>query len=92
MESAWPGTNLDHCELKSGESKINMAQFNPQDPPALFMPPTDMAHDIYALSAQLEGFDYNMYQDIQHDQAAYDSFQRWPFLFGISMASRSGED
>ena len=55
-----------------------MAQFDPNTPPALFMPPADMAHDIYALSAQLEGFDHNMYQDIQRDQAMYDSFQRWP--------------
>lgn len=69
-----------------------MANFNPQDPPALFMPPADMAHDIYALSAQLEGFDHNMYQDIQQDQAVYDSFQRWPFLFGIAMASRYNEE
>lgn len=69
-----------------------MAQFNPKDPPALFMPPADLAHDIYALSAQLEGFDYNMYQDIQLDQAIYDSFQRWPFLFGIAMNSRLNED
>lgn len=69
-----------------------MAQFNPNDPPALFMPPADMAHDIYALSAQLEGFDYNMYQDIQLDQAIYDSFQRWPFLFSIAMASRFSDD
>lgn len=69
-----------------------MAQFDPNTPPALFMPPADMAHDIYALSAQLEDFDHNMYQDIQQDQAMYDSFQRWPFLFGIAMASRYSED
>ena len=56
------------------------------------MPPADMAHDIYALSSQLKGFDHNMYQDIQQDQAVYDSFQRWPFLFGIAMASRFSED
>jgi hypothetical protein len=68
-----------------------MAQFNPADPPALFMPPADLAHDIYALSAQLEGFDYNMYQDIQQDQAVYDSFQRWPFLFSLAMESRLDE-
>lgn len=69
-----------------------MAKFNPQDPPALFMPPADLAHDIYALSAQLEGFDYNMYQDIQQDQAVYDSFQRWPFLFSLAMESRLDEE
>lgn len=65
-----------------------MAQFNPEHPPALFMPPADLAHDIYALSAQLEGFDYNTYQDIQQDAAVYDSFQRWPFLFSLAMESR----
>lgn len=67
------------------------ATFDPHDPPALFMPPADMAHDIYSLSAQLNGFDHNMYQDIQYDQAVYDSFQRWPFLFGIAMASQVGD-
>lgn len=69
-----------------------MAHFDPTEAPALFMPPIDLAHDIYALSAQLEGFDHNLYQDIQQDQAVYDSFQRWPFLFSIVMASRQGED
>ncbi|MEQ9106518.1 MAG: hypothetical protein RLO04_03535 [Limnobacter sp.] len=66
--------------------------FDPHAPPALFMPPADMAHDIYALSAQFNGFDHNMYQDIQYDQAVYDSFQRWPFLFGIAMAPHVSED
>lgn len=63
-----------------------MQEFDPQKPPALFMPPVDLAHDIYALSTQIEGFDHTMYQDIQHDQAVYDSFQRWPFLFSVVMA------
>lgn len=55
--------------------------------PILFMPPIDMAHDIYALAIQTKGFDHNLYQDIQHDKAVYDSFQRWPYLFGITLAS-----
>ncbi|HEX5484919.1 MAG TPA: BcsR/BcsP family cellulose biosynthesis protein [Limnobacter sp.] len=59
--------------------------FDPNSPPLIFMPPVDTAHDIYALSAQLEGFDHNMYQDIQYDQAVFDSFQRWPFLFQLAM-------
>lgn len=62
-----------------------MANFDPSQPPVLFLPPADMAHDIYALSSQLEGFDHNMYQDIQLDQAIYDTLQRWPFLFQITM-------
>jgi hypothetical protein len=66
-----------------------MSRFDPKDPPKIFMPPTDMAHDIYALSAQLEGFDHNLYQDIHHDQAIYDSFQRWPFLFNIAMSTKT---
>ena len=65
--------------------------FDPDSPPVLFMPPIDLAHDIYALSAQLEGFNYNMYQDIQYDQAVYDSFQRWSYLFQIAMAAQ-GDD
>ncbi len=69
-----------------------MAEFNPSDPPALFMPPADKAHDIYALSAQVEGFDHNMYQDIKQDQATYDSFQRWPFLFSIAMSSSINDE
>ncbi|GLR25492.1 BcsR/BcsP family cellulose biosynthesis protein [Limnobacter litoralis] len=59
--------------------------FDPDSPPFIFMPPVDTAHDIYTLSAQLEGFDHNMYQDIQYDQAVFDSFQRWPFLFQLAM-------
>lgn len=62
-----------------------MAQFDPESPPQLFLPPLDMAHDIYALSNHIEGFDHAMYQDIQHDQNIYDSFQRWPYLFGLVM-------
>lgn len=62
-----------------------MPHFNPEDPPALFAPPLDLAHDIYALSSQLEGFDHAMYQDIAQDQAVYDSFQRWPYVFGLVM-------
>jgi hypothetical protein len=69
-----------------------MAEFDPNKPPVLFMPPADKAHDIYALSAQVDGFDHNMYQDIKQDQSNYDSFQRWPFLFGIAMASRIDEE
>ncbi|WP_370260865.1 BcsR/BcsP family cellulose biosynthesis protein [Limnobacter sp.] len=68
-----------------------MAEFDPQSPPAMFLPPADLAHDIYALSAQLEGFDHHMYQDIQQDQAVYDSLQRWPFLFNVTVASTSSE-
>ncbi len=51
--------------------------------PPVFMPPIDLAHDIYSLAAQLEGFDHNLYQDIQYNQALYDSFQRWPRLFRL---------
>jgi hypothetical protein len=87
MENTGSGSNHLGIELRA-----KMAEFDPNTPPTLFMPPADMAHDIYALSAQLEGFDHNMYQDIQQDQAVYDSFQRWPFLFGIAMASRFSEE
>jgi hypothetical protein len=57
-----------------------------EDLPQLFMPPVDLAHDIYALSSQFEGFDHAVYQDIQQDQAVYDSFQRWPYLFSHALA------
>ncbi|NJM31840.1 MAG: hypothetical protein HC848_01805 [Limnobacter sp.] len=62
-----------------------MPKLNPSAPPALFLPPTDQAHDIYALSAQIEGFDYLMYQDIQQDQHIFDSLQRWPYLFSLAI-------
>ncbi|MDH4395640.1 MAG: hypothetical protein QE278_08170 [Limnobacter sp.] len=62
-----------------------MAQFDPESPPALFTPPMDLAHDIYALGTQIKGFDHATYQDIQHDQVVYDSFQRWPYLFSLVM-------
>lgn len=65
-----------------------MNTFDPNSPPVIFMPPIDMAHDIYALASQLEGFDHNLYQDIQQDQAVYDSFQRWPYLFSVALANR----
>lgn len=58
---------------------------DPLAPPHLFAPPTDQAHDIYSLSAQLGGFDYDLYQDIQQDQHVFDSLQRWPYLFGIAV-------
>ncbi len=46
--------------------------------------PLYTAHDIYILSQLVPGLDWRTYQDIQNDQAMYDSFQRWPFLFAAS--------
>ena len=69
-----------------------MREFDPNSPPALFMPPIDMAHDIYALAAQISGFDHNQYQDIQHDKAVYDSLQRWPYLFTVTLANNAPEE
>jgi hypothetical protein len=51
------------------------------------MPPTDHAHDLYALSAYIQGFEHVMYQDIQQDHAMYDSLQRWPYLFGTALGT-----
>jgi hypothetical protein len=53
-----------------------------------FMPIASTATDIFALGTQVEGFDWASYQDIQNDQAMYDSFQRWPFLFALAMNKR----
>jgi hypothetical protein len=55
--------------------------------PVLFMPPADHAHDLYALSAYIQGFEHVMYQDIQQDHAMYDSLQRWPYLFGTALGT-----
>ena len=48
------------------------------------------ATDIFSLGQQIEGFDWRAYQDIQNDQAMYDSFQRWPFLFALALDKRYG--
>ncbi|MDX1669022.1 MAG: hypothetical protein R3194_06375 [Limnobacter sp.] len=62
-----------------------MSRLNLDDPPHLFMPPVDMAHDIYSLSDTLTEFNSDLYQDIQSDQRVFDSFQRWPYLFSLAM-------
>lgn len=64
-----------------------MSEFDPSLPPQIFMPPIDIAHDIYSLALQAKGFDHLTYQDIQQDKSVYDSFQRWPYLFSITLAS-----
>lgn len=63
-----------------------MNHFKPNQPPAIFMPPIDTAHDIYALALHAKGFDHVLYQDIQQDKSVYDSFQRWPYLFALTLA------
>lgn len=60
---------------------------DPNSPPPFVLPPSDQAHDIYSLSNQLEGFDHDLYQDIQSDQRVFDSLQRWPYLFGLVTAT-----
>jgi hypothetical protein len=68
-----------------------MSDFDPKLPPHIFMPPMDIAHDIYSLTLQTKGFDHLTYQDIQQDKSVYDSFQRWPYLFNITLASTTEE-
>lgn len=63
-----------------------MSRLNPDAPPMIFMPPSDMAHDIYSLSDHLKEFNSDMYQDIQLDQQVFDSLQRWPYLFSLVMS------
>lgn len=65
---------------------MNMSRLNPKDPPMVFMPPNDTAHDIYSLSDYLKEFNSDMYQDIQLDQLVFDSLQRWPYLFSLVMS------
>jgi hypothetical protein len=54
----------------------------------LLMPIAITATDIFSLGAQVDDFQWAHYQDIQNDQAMYDSFQRWPFLFALAMNKR----
>ncbi len=58
------------------------------EPPPIIMPPVDLAHDVYALASEIEGFQMETYQDIQHDQNVYDSFQRWPYLFMHALSNQ----
>lgn len=69
--------------------EIRMSRLNPDDPPMIFMPPSDMAHDIYSLSDHLKGFNSEMYQDIQQDQLIFDSLQRWPYLFSLIISEEN---
>ena len=43
------------------------------------------ARDILTLSQQIPALDAMRYEDFQRDQAMFDSFQRWPYLFSLAM-------